>query len=32
MLFERNVMYSVCIRFECSAGVTDGFPKKKLFG
>ena len=29
MLFERNVMYSVCIRFECSARVTDGFPKKK---
>ena len=31
MLFERNVMYSVCIRFECSARVTDGFPKKKYF-
>ena len=32
MWFERNVMYSVCIRFECSgrAGrVTDGFPKTK---
>ena len=29
MWFERNVMYSVCIRFECSGRVTDGFPKKK---
>ena len=28
MWFERNVMYSVCIRFECSGRVTDGFPKK----
>ena len=26
MWFERNVMYSVCIRFECSGRVTDGFP------
>ena len=30
MWFERNVMYSVCIRFECSGRVTDGFQKKKL--
>ena len=29
MWFERNVMYSVCIRFECSGRVTDGFLKKK---
>ena len=29
MWFERNVMHSVCIRFECSGRVTDGFPKKK---
>ena len=29
MWFERNVMYSVCIRFECSGCVTDGFPKRK---
>ena len=29
MWFERNVMYSVCIRLECSGRVTDGFPKKK---
>ena len=29
MWFERNVMYSVCIRFECSGRVTDGFQKKK---
>ena len=29
MWFERNVMYFVCIRFECSGRVTDGFPKKK---
>ena len=29
MWFERNVMSSVCIRFECSGRVTDGFPKKK---
>ena len=29
MWFERNVMYSVSIRFECSGRVTDGFPKKK---
>ena len=32
MWFERNVMYSVCIRFECSGRVTDGFPKKKNIG
>ena len=32
MWFERNVMYSVCIRFECSGRVTDGFPKKKWIG
>ena len=34
MWFERNVMYSVCIyiRFECSGGVTDGIPKKKIGG
>ena len=31
MWFERNVMYSVCIRFECSGRVTDGFPKKNFF-
>ena len=29
MWFERNVMYSVCIRFECSGRVTDGFQKKQ---
>ena len=30
MWFERNVMYSVCIRFECCGRVTDmGFQKKK---
>ena len=29
MWFERNVMYSVCIRLECSGRVTDGFPKKQ---
>ena len=29
MWFECNVMYSVCIRFECSGRATDGFPKKK---
>ena len=29
MWFERNVMYSVCIRLECSGRVTDGFKKKK---
>ena len=32
MWFERNVVYSVCIRFECSGRVTDGFPKKKWIG
>ena len=32
MWFERNVMYSVCIRFECSGRVTDGFPKKNGLG
>ena len=26
MWFERNVMYSVCIRLECSGRVTDEFP------
>ena len=31
MWFERNVMYSVCIRFECSGRVTDGFQKKKKY-
>ena len=30
MWFERNVMYSVCIRFECSGRVTDGVQKKKM--
>ena len=30
MWFERNVMYSVCIRLECCGRVTDGFPKKKI--
>ena len=29
MWFERNVMYSVCIRLECPGRVTDGFQKKK---
>ena len=31
MWVERNVMYSVCIRFECSGRVTDGFQKKKKY-
>ena len=30
MWFERNVMYSLCKRFECSGRVTDGFPKKNV--
>ena len=28
MWFERNVMYSVCIRFECSGLSRMGFQKK----
>ena len=32
MWFERNVMYSVFIRFECSGRVTDGFKKKNKIG
>ena len=32
MWFERNVIYSVYIRFECSDRVTDGFPKKNWIG
>ena len=31
MWFERNVMYSVCIRFEYSGRVTDRLPKKYTY-